>query len=100
MSRPAFDPGSHLGGLRMPARGCPGYRRTNQTLGLDLSFLEFLGSPTEHCLYRRAYRLIPAMNTANPAAWPAHPFLEFTDRPLDMLLPRFVFLDEGNPTNP
>ena len=40
------------------------------------------------------------MNTAQPAAWPAHPFLEFTDRPFDMLLSRLLFLDEGNPADP
>ena len=40
------------------------------------------------------------MNTAQPAAWPAHPFLEFTDRPFNMLLSRLVFLDEGNPAYP
>ena len=50
-------------------------------------------------MYRRAYRLILAMNTAQPAAWPAHPVLEFTDRPFDMLLPRFILLDEGNPAD-
>ena len=37
------------------------------------------------------------MNTAQPATRPAHPFLEFTDRPFDMLFSRLVFLDEGNP---
>ena len=51
-------------------------------------------------MYRRAYRLILAMNTAQPATRPAHPFLEFTDRPFNMLFPRLVFLDEGNPAYP
>ena len=51
-------------------------------------------------MYRRAYRLILAMNTAQPATWPAHPFLEFTDRSFNMLLSRLVFLDEGNPAYP
>ena len=51
-------------------------------------------------MYRRAYRLILAMNTAQPAARPAHAFLEFTDRPLNMLLSRLVFLNEGNPAYP
>ena len=40
------------------------------------------------------------MNTADPAAWPAHSFLEFADRPFNMLLSRLVFLDEGNPAYP
>ena len=40
------------------------------------------------------------MNTAQPATWPAHPLLEFTDRPFDMLFSRLVFLDEGNPADP
>ena len=40
------------------------------------------------------------MNTAQPAARPAHPFLEFTDRPFNMLLSRLVLLDEGNPAYP
>jgi hypothetical protein len=51
-------------------------------------------------LYRRAYRLILAMNTAQPATGPAYPLLEFTDRPFDMLLSRLVFLDESNPAYP
>ena len=40
------------------------------------------------------------MNTAQPAAWPAHPFLELTDRPFDMLVSRLLFLDKGNPADP
>jgi len=40
------------------------------------------------------------MNTAQPATRPAHPFLEFTDRPFHMLVSRLVFLDEGNPADP
>ena len=40
------------------------------------------------------------MNTAQPATRPAHPFLEFTDRPFNMLPARLVFLDEGNPADP
>ena len=40
------------------------------------------------------------MNTAHPATWPAHPFLELTDRPFDMLISRLVFLDERNPAYP
>ena len=40
------------------------------------------------------------MNTAQPATWTAHPFLEFADRPLNMLFSRLVFLDEGNPAYP
>ena len=51
-------------------------------------------------MYRRAYLLILAMNTTQPATWPAHPFLELTDRPLNMFLSRLVFLDEGNPAYP
>ena len=51
-------------------------------------------------MYRRAYRLILAMNTTQPTTRPAHPFLEFTDRPFNMLLSRLVFLDEGNPAYP
>ena len=57
-------------------------------------------SSIEHCLYRRAYLFILAMNTAQPATGPAHPFLEFTDRPYNMLFSRLVFLDEGNPAYP
>ena len=49
---------------------------------------------------RRADRLILTMNAAQPAAWPAHPFLEFSDRPFDMLFSRLVLLDEGNPADP
>ena len=51
-------------------------------------------------MYRRAYRLILAMNTAQPATRPAHPFLEFIDQSFNMLLSRLVFLDEGNPADP
>ena len=51
-------------------------------------------------MYRRAYLLILAMNTAQPAARPAHPFLEFTDRPFNVLFSRLVFLDKGNPAYP
>ena len=40
------------------------------------------------------------MNTTQPAARPAHPFLEFADRPLNMLFARLVFLDEGHPADP
>ena len=40
------------------------------------------------------------MNTAQPATRPAHPFLEFSDRPFDMFFSRLVFLDEGNPAYP
>ena len=40
------------------------------------------------------------MNTAQPATRPAHPFLEFTDRPFNMLFSRLFFLDEGNPADP
>ena len=40
------------------------------------------------------------MNTADPTAWPAHSFLEFTDCPFDVLLSCLSFLDEGNPTYP
>ena len=51
-------------------------------------------------MYRRADRLILTMNTAQPATWPAHPFLELTDGPFHMLFSRLVFLDEGNPAYP
>ena len=40
------------------------------------------------------------MNTTQPATWTAHPFLEFTDRPFNVLLSCLVFLDEGNPAYP
>jgi len=40
------------------------------------------------------------MNTAQPATWPAHPFLEFSDGPFNVLFSRLVFLDEGNPADP
>ena len=51
-------------------------------------------------MYRRADRLILAMNTADPATRPAYPFLEFTDHPCHVLLPRLGFLDKGNPADP
>lgn len=60
----------------------------------------FFRSSIEHCLYRRADCLIFTMNTAQPATWTAHPLLEFTDRPFNMLLSRLVLLDEGNPAYP
>jgi hypothetical protein len=68
--------------------------------GQHYALFLFFRSPVEHCLYRRAYRLILAMNTTQPATRPAHPFLEFTDRPFNMLPSRLVFFDEGNPTDP
>ena len=40
------------------------------------------------------------MNTTQPATWPAHPFLEFADRPFNMLLSRLVFLDKRDPAYP
>lgn len=40
------------------------------------------------------------MNTTQPATRPAHPFLEFADRPFNVLLPRLVFLDGGDPADP
>ena len=40
------------------------------------------------------------MNASEPAARPAHPFLEFTVRPSDMILSRLVFLDGGHPADP
>jgi hypothetical protein len=90
---------SELLGIRRSRNPCP-LKGLNQMLRLGLPFLGILCSPIEEFLYRRAYRLILAVNAANPAAWPADPFLEFTYGPLDVLLPRFVLLDGGNPTNP
>src|SRR5689334_21821973 len=75
-------------------------RGSYAALGLDLYFLRFFGSPIEHGLDRRADRLIRAMNTAQPATRPADPFLEFRDQPLNMLLARLGFLDEGHPADP
>ena len=40
------------------------------------------------------------MNTAHPAARAAHPFLELTDRPMNMLFSRLVFPDGGHPADP
>ena len=40
------------------------------------------------------------MNTAQPATRTAHPFLEFTDRPSNMLLSRLIFLNKRNPADP
>src|SRR3989344_7112116 len=62
--------------------------------------LRFFGSSGKHCSYRRAYRLVLAMNTANPTTRSPFSFFEFTDQPFDVLLSRFVLLYGNNPADP
>src|SRR5579859_462105 len=68
-------------------------KATGQLFGFRLFF-------AQHILHRRADWLICSVNTAHPATRPAHPFLEFTDQPFNMLLSRLVFLNKGNPAYP
>src|SRR5262249_6899668 len=84
----------------LPPTLIPRSKATNFIYNVSSSSGSVFTFSTENILHRGADRLVRAVNTAQPATRPTHPFLEFTDCPFDMILSCFVPLDEGSPANP